>query len=73
MENESVRVLMVTIKPSEKEPIHTYKWPSVMIVISSARIRYFNEDGEATEYPKRDISPSQTYCLCQNTGLKYPY
>lgn len=57
LENENVRVIEVTIKPNHKEPSHTHKWPSVMIVNSAAKINYFDEKGKKTKYPKRDISP----------------
>mgnify|MGYP001612877425 CR=1 FL=1 len=56
LENDKVRVLEVVIKPLHKEPMHTHKWPSVMITDSSANIRYHDDKGNATEYPKRDIS-----------------
>jgi hypothetical protein len=38
-ENEIVRVLEVTIKPGEKEPFHTHSLPSVMTIITGARLR----------------------------------
>jgi len=31
-EDEEMRVLLVCVPPKTKEPIHTHKWPSVMIV-----------------------------------------
>lgn len=55
-ENDKVRVLEVVIKLLHKEPMHTHRWPSVMITDSSATIRYYDNKGKATEYPKRDIS-----------------
>ncbi len=38
-ENEKVRVLEVTIKPGEKEPFHVHPMPSVMTVITGAKLR----------------------------------
>lgn len=42
LENEQVRVLEVVIQPGEKEPMHTHRWPSVMLVDQAARIRYYD-------------------------------
>lgn len=54
MENGHVRVVEVVVPPGKKEPIHTPRWPSVMMVDQAARIRYYDED-ENVEYksPKR--------------------
>ncbi len=46
IDNESVRVLRVRIRPGEREPAHTHRWPSVMIVDGPARIRYYDADGK---------------------------
>jgi len=54
MENERVRVVEVVIPPGEKEPMHTHRWPSVMLVDRAARIRYYDEDENvAFESPER--------------------
>jgi hypothetical protein len=54
MENEHVRVVEVVVPPGEKEPLHTHRWPSVMLVDRAARIRYYDEDGDvAYESPER--------------------
>ena len=45
-ENERVRVLEVVIQPGAREPMHTHRWPSVMILDGPARIRYYGADGE---------------------------
>jgi hypothetical protein len=37
-------VLEVTIAPGEREPEHTHRWPSVMVVHRPARIRYYTGD-----------------------------
>ena len=44
LENELTRVLEVTIAPGEREPEHTHRWPSVMVVHRPARIRYYSGD-----------------------------
>lgn len=67
MENDRVRVVEVVISPGEKEPVHTHRWPSVMLVDRAARIRYYDEDGDvAFESPERaegetaETSPPRT-------------
>lgn len=42
-ENDRVRVLEVVIEPGAREPEHTHRWPSVMIVERPARIRYYEQ------------------------------
>jgi hypothetical protein len=44
LENELTRVLEVIIAPGEREPEHTHRWPSVMVVHRPARIRYYTGD-----------------------------
>ena len=46
-ENEDVRVVRVQIEAGEKEPAHTHRNPSVMIVYQPTRIKYFGADGQA--------------------------
>jgi hypothetical protein len=43
-ENEATRVLEVTIAPGEREPVHTHRWPSVLVIHRPARIRYYTGD-----------------------------
>lgn len=58
IDNEQVRVLEVLIEPGEKEPPHTHRWPSVMIVDQRSRIRYYNEeDRPVYETPKNFEAP----------------
>ena len=48
-ENEKVRVLEVTIKSGEKEPFHMHPMPSVMNIITGAKLRITEaslEDGK---------------------------
>lgn len=56
--NEKVRVLEIVIRPGEKEPMHTHKWPSVMIVDQRARIRYYNENDELVFESPEDVQAS---------------
>jgi predicted metal-dependent enzyme (double-stranded beta helix superfamily) len=50
-ENERVRVLEVVIEPGTREPEHTHRWPSVMIVDQPARIRYYEHGVKTFESP----------------------
>ena len=45
LENDYVRVLEVIIRPGEREPAHTHRWPSVMVGLDAARIRYYDAEG----------------------------
>lgn len=45
-ENDDVRVLRVEIPAGVKEPAHTHRDPSVMMVYQPTRIRYFGSDGD---------------------------
>ena len=56
LENDKVRVIKVTIKPGEKEPMHTHQWESIMIVEHPARIRYYdNKNNILFESDKKDF------------------
>jgi quercetin dioxygenase-like cupin family protein len=44
VDNDRVRVLEVVIEPGTREPEHTHRAPSVMIVDGPARIRYYQGD-----------------------------
>jgi hypothetical protein len=50
-ENDAVRVLDVIIEPGAREPLHTHRAPSVMIVDQPARIRYYTGDTLTFESP----------------------
>jgi predicted metal-dependent enzyme (double-stranded beta helix superfamily) len=53
LENEHVRVLEITIAPGQREPEHTHRWPSVMIIDQPARIRYFEHGVQTQQSPAR--------------------
>jgi predicted metal-dependent enzyme (double-stranded beta helix superfamily) len=53
LENELTRVLEVTIAPGEREPEHTHRWSSVMVVHRPARIRYYTGDTLTFTSPKQ--------------------
>jgi predicted metal-dependent enzyme (double-stranded beta helix superfamily) len=49
-EDESIRVLSVSIAPGEKEPVHHHRWPSVFVIDRlPKKMRDF--DGEGREIP----------------------
>lgn len=58
-ENEHTRVLEVTIAPGEREPEHTHRWPSIIVVHQPARIRYYTGDALAFTSPERP-SPAES-------------
>jgi quercetin dioxygenase-like cupin family protein len=56
-ENDRVRVLEVVIEPGAREPEHTHRWPSVMIVDRPARIRYYERGVLTFESSAGDTTP----------------
>jgi predicted metal-dependent enzyme (double-stranded beta helix superfamily) len=61
LENNTVRVVEVIIPPGQKEPMHTHAWPSVMIVDSSTKIKYYTESNGGVEYPEREASREKPF------------
>jgi quercetin dioxygenase-like cupin family protein len=53
LDNDRVRVLDVVIEPGTREPEHTHRAPSVMIVDEPARIRYYVGDAVQFESQAR--------------------
>lgn len=52
LENDRVRVLQVTVRPGETEPVHVHPWPSVMHIQSAqplTDILYEEKDGRLVE------------------------
>jgi hypothetical protein len=57
LENESVRVLRVTIEPGAREPVHEHAWPSVMYFEQAQPITYITyglKDGVPIETARTD-------------------
>jgi hypothetical protein len=52
LENGRVRVLEVIIPAGHKEPWHTHRRPSLMLVDESAAIRYFRSEDDFDEHPR---------------------
>jgi mannose-6-phosphate isomerase-like protein (cupin superfamily) len=46
LENERVRVLEVTVRPGEREPVHAHRLSSVMYVMEEDNIRDYDSDGK---------------------------
>jgi len=44
LENKNVRVLEIQVEPGTKEPFHTHKYPSVLVITNKARLRYYGAD-----------------------------
>ena len=45
LENDAVRVLDVTVRPGEREPLHAHCWPSVMYLMVAGRYRDYDASG----------------------------
>jgi hypothetical protein len=45
-EDNDVRVLLVTVRPKEKEALHNHRWQSVMVIFSGA-VQDFDSKGQA--------------------------
>jgi quercetin dioxygenase-like cupin family protein len=56
-ENDRVRVLEVVIAAGAREPEHTHRWPSVMIIDEPARIRYYEHGVQTFESPAGETPP----------------
>ena len=57
LENDRVRVLEVVIEPGAREPEHTHRAASVMVVDEPARIRYYKTGELLFESPAHSGSP----------------
>ena len=62
-ENDAVRVLEVIIEPGTREPLHTHRAPSVMIVDGPARIRYYTGDALTYETPGAAVEETRSSWL----------
>ena len=56
MDDETVRVLEVTVNPGEREPLHHHRWPSIMVVLS--RPNYVNRNANGDVIPPAGTTPS---------------
>ena len=46
LEDETVRVLEVTVQPGEREQVHHHRWPSIMVILARPRYVNFDRNGE---------------------------
>ena len=46
LENDSVRVLSVTLAPGEVEPLHSHRWPSVLHIMSAGHFTDHDANGQ---------------------------
>ncbi len=60
LENERVRVLEVTVRPGENEPLHMHRMPSVMYVMAEDNIRDYDADGKLLYDSRTDKAPAKT-------------
>ena len=60
-ENDAVRVLEVISEPGTREPRHTHRAPSVLIVDRPARIRYYTGDALTYETPGAAVEDTRTW------------
>ena len=44
-ENDEIRVIEVTIKPGQKEPLHRHMYKSALLIHSPAKLRFTNQQG----------------------------
>jgi hypothetical protein len=58
-ENEYTRALEVTIEPGVREPEHTHRRPSIMVVHQPARSRYYTGDTLTSTSPEQS-SPADS-------------
>jgi quercetin dioxygenase-like cupin family protein len=59
LENEHVRVLEVTVRPGEKEPLHMHRLPSVMYVMAEDNIRDYDAEGKLLYDSRRGKPPGK--------------
>ena len=50
-ENDSIRVLSVTVKPGEREPAHHHPYPSVLIIDSLTKLVDYDVNGREQKLP----------------------
>ena len=53
-EDDYIRVLSVSIKPGEKEPVHHHRWPAVFVIDRLVKLRDFDASGKEIPLPIPD-------------------
>ena len=72
LENDRVRVLEVTVKPHEKEPIHAHRWPSVLYIDRAGDFRDYDSRGNVV-FDSRTAKGPITYPMTQWLGPQAPH
>ncbi len=62
LENDSVRVLEVSMAPGETEPLHSHRWPSVLYIQQAGDFIDKDADGN-TIFDTRELDAPLTYPL----------
>ena len=72
LENEQVRVLEVTVKPNEKEPVHAHRWPSVLYIDKAGAFRDYDGEGKVL-FDSRTAPIPLKYPLTRWQGPQPPH
>jgi quercetin dioxygenase-like cupin family protein len=72
LENDKVRVLDVTVRPGEREPVHAHCWPSVLYVMSEGVYRDYDAKGNLVE-DQKVAPPESNYPLTIWMGPQAPH
>lgn len=52
-----MRVLDVTVRPGEREPVHAHRWLSVLYIMSEDAIRNYDGEGKLLYDSRTDKTP----------------
>ena len=63
MENDQVRVLEALIRPGDRTPVHTHRWPAVQYVCSWSHFIRRDGDGNITLDSRTSTSPAEGAAL----------
>jgi hypothetical protein len=57
MEDERVRVIHTRVPAGETVPLHTHRWPSVLVILSWSECVRRDQEGEVTYDARNDAAP----------------
>ncbi len=64
-ENEHVRVLDILIRPGERTPVHTHRWPGILYVLSWSQFVRYDDKGVVLRDTRKEagseVSPGVTW------------
>jgi mannose-6-phosphate isomerase-like protein (cupin superfamily) len=72
LENESVRVLEVTLAPGEVENLHHHQWPSVLYIQEAGDFIDYDGDGKVT-FDSRNLPEPLTFPLTMYKDPEAPH